>query len=94
MKRGTKPGGINVIIVNTNVQEIDRLTGEALDPLIELNLSTSQAAAYFSQVYEGWTVVQSGVKPLTFEIDRGERPILMQSDCLTWAVQRFSTEPI
>ncbi|UOQ85754.1 class I SAM-dependent methyltransferase [Gracilibacillus salinarum] len=40
MAAGTKVNGINCIIANTEVEEILMETGEKLDPLIEINLST------------------------------------------------------
>ena len=42
MKRGTKNGGINCLIINSNIQEIDSITNEELEALIEINLSTEE----------------------------------------------------
>ena len=40
MKKGTKSGGMNCLIINSNIQEIDLHTNEELDALIEINLPT------------------------------------------------------
>ncbi|WP_275667923.1 SAM-dependent methyltransferase [Paenibacillus oryzisoli] len=40
MVQGTKINGVNCLIVNSNLQEIDALSGEELAPLMELNLRT------------------------------------------------------
>lgn len=40
MKEGTKSGGMNCLIINSNIQEIDLHTNEELDALIEINLPT------------------------------------------------------
>ena len=40
IKEGTKTGGINCLIINSNIQEIDLHTKEELDALIEINLPT------------------------------------------------------
>lgn len=38
----TKNGGINCLIINSNIQEIDLKTNEELEALIEINLSTEE----------------------------------------------------
>lgn len=37
-----KNGGINCLIINSNIQEIDSITNEELEALIEINLSTEE----------------------------------------------------
>ena len=37
-----KSGGINCLIINSNIQEIDSITNEELEALIEINLSTEE----------------------------------------------------
>lgn len=41
-KRYKKNGGINCLIINSNIQEIDSITNEELEALIEINLSTEE----------------------------------------------------
>lgn len=84
MVKGTKMGGYNCIILNTNIVELDSITGIELEPQFELNLSTNQAQQLLTKAYEGWEVVKQTVKMLDFPIVRGSRDVLLRSDCLTF----------
>lgn len=88
MVRGTKAGGINCIIINSNIEEIDQLTEASLEPMIELNLTTEQMKQLLTVAYTGWEVVYTTVKPLEFHIERQGRAITLKSDCITYVVRR------
>ncbi|MBT2576946.1 class I SAM-dependent methyltransferase [Bacillus sp. ISL-8] len=68
MKKGTKSGGINCLIVNSNIQEIDLETGEELDALIEINLSTEEMIRTLKSVYNEWKEVKVEIKNLAYDI--------------------------
>ncbi|MNI28243.1 tellurite resistance protein TehB [compost metagenome] len=88
MATGTKYDGINCIILNTNIHEIDVLTGAELEPQIELNMTTPQAEEALHTVYNGWEVIYTILKKLTFNIERNGQEIWLKSDCLTYVIQR------
>ncbi|MZQ87161.1 methyltransferase domain-containing protein [Paenibacillus sp. 5J-6] len=88
MALGTKNGGITCIIMNSNIEEVDAESGEHLEALMEINLTTEQASAYLKKAFEGWTVLKSTIKPLVFNIEREMRNILLKTDCITWIVQK------
>jgi 2-polyprenyl-3-methyl-5-hydroxy-6-metoxy-1,4-benzoquinol methylase len=88
MALGTKSKGINCIIINTNITETDALTGESLDPYMEINMKTDQAVQLLHEVYIGWEVINNHVKPLEFLIERNGREILLRSDCLTYVAMK------
>ncbi|MEK3917370.1 class I SAM-dependent methyltransferase [Paenibacillus sp. FSL H7-0331] len=88
MVRGTKDRGINCIIMNTNIQEIDISTSTELEPLIELNMSTDQSKELLARAFEDWEVIYTTVKSLAFNIERNGREILLKGDCITYVVQR------
>ncbi|MCQ6372384.1 class I SAM-dependent methyltransferase, partial [Bacillus cereus] len=54
MKKVTKNGGINCLIINSNIQEIDLKTNEELEALIEINLSTEELIRLLKNIYKGW----------------------------------------
>jgi 2-polyprenyl-3-methyl-5-hydroxy-6-metoxy-1,4-benzoquinol methylase len=88
MIAGTRVNGINCIIINTNIEEIEKETGDQLDPYIELNLTTNNLVNLFEKAYKGWKVIYTTVKPLEFNIDRNGKRILLKGDCLSYVVQR------
>ncbi|MCU5739527.1 class I SAM-dependent methyltransferase, partial [Bacillus mobilis] len=54
MKKGTKTAGINCLIINSNIQEIDLHTKEELDALIEINLPTDEMINLLKSIYKEW----------------------------------------
>jgi 2-polyprenyl-3-methyl-5-hydroxy-6-metoxy-1,4-benzoquinol methylase len=88
MIAGTRVKGINCIIMNTNIEEIDEVTGDKLDPYIELNMTTQNLVNLFEEAYKEWKVTYTTVKPLEFNIERSGNRIVLKGDCLTYVVQR------
>jgi 2-polyprenyl-3-methyl-5-hydroxy-6-metoxy-1,4-benzoquinol methylase len=88
MRSGVRESGIVCIIMSTNIRETDAGTGETLETLMELNLRTEQAVKNLEAVFTGWSLLYSTVKPLRFDIERGERKVILSSDCLSFVVRR------
>ncbi|WP_310732544.1 class I SAM-dependent methyltransferase [Paenibacillus sp. 1011MAR3C5] len=85
---GTKPGGILCIIMGTHIQETAIRTNEALDPMFEINMSTEAMNELLQHTYQGWETMKHLVKPLVFEISRGDEPVRLASDCITYVVRK------
>ncbi|WP_169082913.1 class I SAM-dependent methyltransferase [Paenibacillus sp. PL91] len=90
MNIGTKHKGINCLIVNTNIEELDVQSGESLQPYVEIIKSTEEMLTLLNQAYNRWEVLDSHVKKLEFTINREDRDILLKSDCLTYFVRKSS----
>ncbi|MFV8517035.1 class I SAM-dependent methyltransferase [Bacillus sp. SBS7] len=88
MKKGTKIGGINCLIINSNIQEIDLHTNEELDALIEINLSTDKMIHLLKNIYEDWKEMKVEIKELAYDIVRNERNILLKTNAITFVVQK------
>lgn len=88
MALGTKAGGINCIIVGSNIQETSIRTNVTLDPMFEINMSTEAMNELLAQTYHGWETMKQLVKPLVFEISRGDEPVSLSSDCITLVVRK------
>jgi SAM-dependent methyltransferase len=89
MAQGTSERGINCIVINTNIQEIDILADIGIEPYMELNMTTNQTEKLLSDAYQGWSLLYTAVKPLEFEIERNNRKILLKGDCLTYVVRKI-----
>ncbi|MDQ0252764.1 SAM-dependent methyltransferase [Evansella vedderi] len=88
MAEGTNPQGINCIIVNSEVEEIDLKTNQKLDALMEINMPTKQMITKLQTIYKGWEVIKHIVKPLEYEITRNEKPILLKTNAITYVVRK------
>ncbi|USK83624.1 class I SAM-dependent methyltransferase [Peribacillus asahii] len=88
MAKGTKNNGINCLIVNSEVEEINLETNEKLHALMELNLSTEIMLNKLCSLYSGWEVLMTIVNPLEYEITRSDQPILLKTNAITYVVRK------
>jgi cyclopropane fatty-acyl-phospholipid synthase-like methyltransferase len=88
MKAGTKAGGINCILINTDVKEVEVRTGDVQEGLIELNLSKEQALSYLREVYNDWEIYEEEVGPQETWEDQDGKAVLFKSNWITFAAQR------
>ena len=73
-----KNGGINCLIINSNIQEIVLKTNEELEALIEINLPTDEMIHLLKSIYKGWKEVKVEIKELAYNIVRNERHIQLK----------------
>jgi len=88
MKKGTKTGGINCLIINSNIQEIDLHTKEELDALIEINLPTEHMIYLLKSIYKEWQEIKVEIKEIAYNIVRNERHIQLKTNAITFVVQK------
>ncbi|MGY2613469.1 class I SAM-dependent methyltransferase [Bacillus pretiosus] len=88
MKKGTKTGGINCFIINSNIQEIDLHTNEELDALIEINLPTEHMIYLLKSIYKEWQEIKIEIKELAYNIVRNDRHIQLKTNAITFVVQK------
>lgn len=88
MKKGTKTGGINCLIINSNIQEIDLHTKEQLDALIEINLPTEHMIYLLKSIYKEWQEIKIEIKELAYNIVRNDRHIQLKTNAITFVVQK------
>ncbi|EBK2060103.1 class I SAM-dependent methyltransferase, partial [Salmonella enterica subsp. enterica serovar Typhi] len=75
MVLGTTAGGINCIIISSNIREVNQMTSNELDPMFEINLSTERMLDLMDRNYSGWEIQKRIVKQLEFDIKRREQPV-------------------
>lgn len=88
MALGTKKDGINCIIINSEVEEIDLETNEKLDALMEVNLKTEDMFEKLNRIYSGWEVLNQLVKQLEYKIERNGKQILLRTNAITFVVRK------
>ncbi|MEE6182138.1 class I SAM-dependent methyltransferase [Bacillus pretiosus] len=88
MKKGTKIGGINCFIINSNIQEIDLHTNEELVVLIEISLPTEDMLHLLKSIYKEWQEIEIEIKELAYNIVRNERHIQLKTNAITFVFQK------
>lgn len=89
MINGTRAEGINCIIISTGVKETYEDTGESVEPMYELMFATSYLVKKLEKAYSGWKMIRHTVKPYDIEITREGKKIRLESDVVTWVVQKL-----
>ncbi|WP_047979783.1 class I SAM-dependent methyltransferase [Ornithinibacillus contaminans] len=88
MAVGTKKHGINCIIINSEVEEIDQNTKESLDVKMEINATKEEMFHRLEMAYGGWIVLKKLVRPLEYSINRGGRDIQLNTSAITYVVRK------
>ncbi|MEI5908040.1 class I SAM-dependent methyltransferase [Bacillus spongiae] len=88
MKNGTRLNGVNCIIVNSEVEEIDKETGVSLDAYMEVNISTKEMMNILKSTYSGWEDILIVPKKLEYQIMRRGKPVLFKTTAITYIVRR------
>ncbi|SFL91500.1 Methyltransferase domain-containing protein [Gracilibacillus orientalis] len=88
MVKGTKKGGINCIIINSEVEELEIETNKQLEALMEINIPTDEMINKLNNIYNGWKVINQLVKPLEYQIIRNGKPVLLKSNAITFVAKK------
>lgn len=88
LKEGTRLGGIHCITMSTSVEEKEIQTGRQIQPLIELNLPTSEVIALLEQAYEGWNILFQEHVTQTIQEEKYDKPTEFRCELLRFAVQK------
>lgn len=70
MRDGIKPHGVVCLVVNSEVREKNRETGEDLFPQFEVNLPTEELREILQKTFTGWEVLKSTVREQKYDIPR------------------------
>ncbi|WP_099364224.1 class I SAM-dependent methyltransferase [Fredinandcohnia onubensis] len=89
MAVGTKKNGVNCIIVNSEVEEIDLETNQKLEVMMEINNKTEDMIHRLDRIYAGWDVLNKLVKPLEYKIVRNEKDVLLKTNAITYVVRNI-----
>lgn len=70
IRDGIRKNGIVCVVINSDVQEADKLTGAQLPVQFEVNLSQDRLEFLLESIFAGWTVLKSGVREQRYDIPR------------------------
>lgn len=86
--KGTKRNGIHCLVVNTEVQEIDRASNKSLEAYMEVNISTNEMLEKLEDYYRRWRVLAKIVKPLEYKINRDGKEVLLKTNAITFVARK------
>lgn len=88
IRDGLRPGGIACLIINSEVIEHSKETGQELPPQFEVNLPTSQMQDLLENTFEGWKIVKHTIVHQKYDIPRGKSIADLETDVVTYVVRK------
>lgn len=70
IKNGILKNGIVCFVVNSNVKEFDKTTGDEIPAQFEVNLPTEKIQAILNDIFKGWNVLKTTVIEQQYDIPR------------------------
>ena len=88
IRDGLRNNGIAILLLNTNVQETDKYTGEKLQPQFEVNWNGDSLATVFDEVFDGWRCLRHTTAHQKYDVPRGEKIAILDTDVVVYTVQK------
>ena len=89
IRDGLKPNGIVCLIVNSEVTEKEKLSGETLFPQFEVNLATDEMLELLEKTFDGWNVLKSSVVNQRYDIPRENCEVDLTTNVVTYVVRKI-----
>ena len=70
IRDGICENGVVCLVMNSEVREKDKVTGEELPAQFEVNLKTKELQEILNWTFEGWTVLKTSVQEQQYDIPR------------------------
>lgn len=88
MREGMKPQGVVCLVVNSEVTERNKETGEVLFPQFEVNLPIEELQEILQNTFAGWEVLKSTVRGQQYDIPRGGCVSELKTNVVTFVARR------
>lgn len=88
IREGIKQNGIICLVMNSNVTERDKKTGEILPPQFEVNLSTQALKELLQECFLGWKIMKVTESSQNYDIPRGNGIVELHTNVVTYVVRK------
>ena len=87
IKQGVRPGGVVLLVINSEIKEINADTFEELEPQFEVNLQTAELQALLNETFSGWEVIKESVVDQQYDIPRAGISSRLSTKVVTYVVR-------
>ena len=88
IRNGIREKGIVCLVINSDVQEFDKVTGEPLPAQFEVNLPTEKLQSILAQVFAGWEVLKTTVRQQQYDIPRENGTSDLRTNVVTFVARK------
>lgn len=84
---GTKENGIVCLIINSEINEVNKENGQSLVPQFEVNLKTSELLKLLEDAFNGWELIKKTVRSQKYDIPRENCIADLSTDVVTFVAK-------
>lgn len=89
ISRGIREGGVVCLVINSNISEKDKITGDDLPPQFEVNLPTEKLQTLLTTTLADWTVLKSTVREQQYDIPREGGLSELSTSVVTFVARKY-----
>lgn len=91
IRDGVRQGGFVCLVINSQVTEVDKETGDPLVPQFEVNLSTENMKQILGEIFKDWEFLKFKVSSQRYDIPRGNRTADLSTNVVTLVAKKWSS---
>ncbi len=88
MREGVREHGVACLILNSEIKEKNKETGEDLLPQFEVNLSTKELQEILKNIFAGWEILKDTVREQQYDIPREGCISELSTKVVTYVVRK------
>ena len=88
IREGIRENGIVFFVINSNVSEKNKFTGEKLIPQFEINIGTDKLQTELKNLFSDWKEIKSTVVYQKYDIPRNGSLVELEADVVTYVVKK------
>ena len=88
IRDGLRRDGIACFVINTSIEEHDKITGIILPAQFEINMQTNEMVYMLDAVFSGFEILRCSVVHYKYDIYRESGIVGLDTDVLTYAVRK------
>ena len=89
IRDGVRENGIACLVINSDVHEYSKATGEPQAAQFEVNLPTTELQGILSSVFAGWSILKSSVREQRYDIPRENGISDLTTSVVTYVVRKM-----
>ena len=88
IREGLRENGIVCLVINSEVKETDRATGDELPAQFEVNLSAAELQNMLNKTFAGWAVLKTTVQEQQYDIPRENGMTDLRTSVVSFVARR------
>ena len=89
IKEGVSKNGFVCLIINSEIKEMNRVTGKQLTPQFEVNIATEKMEYILRKIFKEWAVLKFNISQQQYDIPREDSVINLETNVVTLAAQKI-----